>query len=134
MTAQETASYIARHLQLAGRSGPLFTDDATALIHATGRGLPGPSATSPSRPSSPPTPAAKPSSAKPAPAPPLPRSRQTDRQAGATHTKAPRNPAGGVFACTFVLTVNDAAIINPNVGGQGQAETPGQPRLLRTGG
>ena len=40
MAAEETTSYISHHLQLAGRSGPLFSDDATALIHATSRGLP----------------------------------------------------------------------------------------------
>ena len=40
MTSGETASYISHHLTLAGRSGPLFSDDATALIHATSRGLP----------------------------------------------------------------------------------------------
>ena len=40
MTGEETTSYITHHLQLAGRSGPLFSDDATALIHATSRGLP----------------------------------------------------------------------------------------------
>ena len=40
MTAQETTSYITHHLTLAGRPGPLFSDDATALIHATSRGLP----------------------------------------------------------------------------------------------
>ena len=40
MTSEETTSYITHHLQLAGRSGPLFSDDATALIHATSRGLP----------------------------------------------------------------------------------------------
>ena len=40
MTSEETASYITHHLHLAGRSGPLFSDDATALIHATSRGLP----------------------------------------------------------------------------------------------
>src|ERR1022692_653154 len=50
---------------------------------------PAPSTTWPSRPSSPPTPAAKPSSTNPAPAPPPPRSRQTDHQAVTTHTKAP---------------------------------------------
>ena len=37
---KETASYLSHHLKLAGRSDPLFTDDATALIHATSRGLP----------------------------------------------------------------------------------------------
>lgn len=37
---EETASYITHHLTLAGRSGPLFSDDAITLIHATSRGLP----------------------------------------------------------------------------------------------
>lgn len=37
---EETASYIAHHLQLAGRSDPLFSDDAVALIHQVSRGLP----------------------------------------------------------------------------------------------
>lgn len=36
----ETASYLAHHLKIAGRSDPLFTDDATALIHQTSRGIP----------------------------------------------------------------------------------------------
>ena len=40
MTSQETTSYITHHLKLAGRSDPLFSDDATALIHTTSRGLP----------------------------------------------------------------------------------------------
>ncbi len=33
MTSQETSSYISHHLKLAGRSDPLFSDDAAALIH-----------------------------------------------------------------------------------------------------
>jgi type II secretory pathway predicted ATPase ExeA len=40
MTAAETTSYVKHHLALAGRSDPLFTDDATALIHNTARGYP----------------------------------------------------------------------------------------------
>ena len=40
MTRQETTSYIAHHLQLAGRSDTLFSDDAVALIHQVSRGLP----------------------------------------------------------------------------------------------
>ncbi len=40
MTPTETSSYIGHHLQLAGRSDTLFTDDATALIHQVSRGLP----------------------------------------------------------------------------------------------
>ena len=40
MDLQETAGYVKHHLQLAGRSDPLFSDDATALIHQTSRGIP----------------------------------------------------------------------------------------------
>src|SRR5487761_1283662 len=40
MTSQETSSYISHHLKLAGRSDPLFSDDAAALIHTTSRGYP----------------------------------------------------------------------------------------------
>jgi type II secretory pathway predicted ATPase ExeA len=40
MTAEETKSYLAHHLKLAGRSDPLFSDDAAALIHQVGRGTP----------------------------------------------------------------------------------------------
>jgi len=36
----ETAAYIAHHLKLAGRTDPLFSDDAVALIHQVSRGLP----------------------------------------------------------------------------------------------
>ncbi len=40
MDLAETASYLAHHLKLAGRSDPLFSDDAIALIHQTARGIP----------------------------------------------------------------------------------------------
>jgi type II secretory pathway predicted ATPase ExeA len=40
MDLQETAGYVTHHLRLAGRSDPLFSDDATALIHQTSRGIP----------------------------------------------------------------------------------------------
>jgi type II secretory pathway predicted ATPase ExeA len=40
MTDQETSSYLRHHLALAGRSDPLFSDDATTLIHQTSRGYP----------------------------------------------------------------------------------------------
>jgi len=40
MTGAETKTYLAHHLQLAGRSDTLFSDDATALIHQVSRGLP----------------------------------------------------------------------------------------------
>ncbi len=40
MSDTETKSYLAHHLTLAGRSDPLFSDDATALIHQVGRGTP----------------------------------------------------------------------------------------------
>ncbi|WP_411130465.1 ExeA family protein [Streptomyces sp. x-19] len=40
MTAEETPSYLAHHLALAGRSDTLFSDDAIKLIHDTSRGYP----------------------------------------------------------------------------------------------
>jgi type II secretory pathway predicted ATPase ExeA len=40
MSSGETASYVAHHLKLAGRSDTLFSDDALALIHQVSRGLP----------------------------------------------------------------------------------------------
>jgi type II secretory pathway predicted ATPase ExeA len=40
MTAEETAAYIRHHLQLAGRDGDLFSDDAIAQIHQAARGKP----------------------------------------------------------------------------------------------
>jgi type II secretory pathway predicted ATPase ExeA len=40
MTAAETTSYLAHHLKIAGRTDPLFSDDAVTMIHQTGRGLP----------------------------------------------------------------------------------------------
>jgi type II secretory pathway predicted ATPase ExeA len=40
MTLTETGDYIGHHLGLAGRTDRLFSDDATALIHQTSRGLP----------------------------------------------------------------------------------------------
>ena len=40
MSGEETRSYLRHHLTLAGRSDPLFSDDAAALIHQTSRGYP----------------------------------------------------------------------------------------------
>ena len=40
MTPEQTAAYITHHLKLAGRSDPLISDDAAALIHDAARGLP----------------------------------------------------------------------------------------------
>jgi len=40
MTSEQTAAYITHHLNLAGRSDTLFSDDAIAVVHDTGRGLP----------------------------------------------------------------------------------------------
>jgi type II secretory pathway predicted ATPase ExeA len=40
MTEAETKTYLAHHLKLAGRSDTLFSDDAMALIHQVGRGIP----------------------------------------------------------------------------------------------
>jgi len=40
MTPDETGSYIRHHLQLAGRDGDLFSDDAIAQVHEASRGKP----------------------------------------------------------------------------------------------
>jgi type II secretory pathway predicted ATPase ExeA len=40
MSAVESAAYVAHHLALAGRSDPLFSDDATAQLHQASRGVP----------------------------------------------------------------------------------------------
>jgi len=40
MTEAETAGYIAHHVALAGRKDTLFSDDAVARLHQSGRGLP----------------------------------------------------------------------------------------------
>jgi type II secretory pathway predicted ATPase ExeA len=40
MDPAETSGYIHHHLALAGRSDPLFSDDAIALVHHQARGMP----------------------------------------------------------------------------------------------
>jgi type II secretory pathway predicted ATPase ExeA len=40
MTREETHSYMAHHIALAGRADTLFSEDAINLIHDTGRGYP----------------------------------------------------------------------------------------------
>jgi len=40
MDLAETLAYIRHHVGLGGRSDPLFSDDAVAVIHHAGRGLP----------------------------------------------------------------------------------------------
>jgi len=40
LSLDDTAAYIGHHMSIAGRSDPLFSDDATALIHRTSRGIP----------------------------------------------------------------------------------------------
>jgi type II secretory pathway predicted ATPase ExeA len=40
MEREETGSYIAQHLKIAGRSDTLFSDDSLDLIHQVSRGLP----------------------------------------------------------------------------------------------
>lgn len=40
MTGEETAGYIRHHMTLAGRSDPLFSDDAIDLLHEGARGYP----------------------------------------------------------------------------------------------
>jgi type II secretory pathway predicted ATPase ExeA len=40
MTPADTADYIAHHAKIAGRTDPLFSDDAITLIHNAARGYP----------------------------------------------------------------------------------------------
>ena len=40
LSLEETAGYIRHHLSLAGRSDPVFSDDAIALIHSSSAGIP----------------------------------------------------------------------------------------------
>jgi type II secretory pathway predicted ATPase ExeA len=40
MDLAETVAYVKHHLALAGRSDPLFSDDALAAVHRTSRGVP----------------------------------------------------------------------------------------------
>lgn len=40
LTLEEAAGYIRHHLTLAGRSDPVFSDDAIALIHSSSAGIP----------------------------------------------------------------------------------------------
>ena len=121
MTPEETASYISHHLQLAGRSDPLFSDDATTLIHATSRGLPR---------------AVNNLAIQALIAAYATRkaivdesSRPHRRRRGHVRltTRPPprtprprRNTTGGAFSRTRVLTANDAAIITLNVRGHRQ--------------
>jgi hypothetical protein len=80
MTGEETGSYLRHHLALAGRSDPLFSDDAAGLIHQTSRGYPARSTTLPCRPRLRPTPRTRPSSTSPPRAPPSPRSPPNDHR------------------------------------------------------
>lgn len=40
LSLEETAGYIRHHLSLAGRSDPVFSDDAIALVHSSSAGIP----------------------------------------------------------------------------------------------
>jgi type II secretory pathway predicted ATPase ExeA len=40
LSLEETVDYVKHHLAIAGRSDPLFSDDALTLIHHTARGIP----------------------------------------------------------------------------------------------
>lgn len=40
LSLEETAGYIRHHLTLAGRSDPVFSDDAVALVHSSSVGIP----------------------------------------------------------------------------------------------
>ena len=119
MTPDETGSYIRHHLQLAGRDGDLFSDDATAQIHDAARGKPRAVNNLASPRSSPPTPPEKRSSTSPPPAPPSARSYQQNEHPADTMNSKPRPaPPGGVSPVAHTLTANDAATLTLNVAEQ----------------
>jgi hypothetical protein len=95
MTANKTTSYIKHHLGLAGRSDQLFTEDATALIHSTARGIPRAVNNLASKPWSPPSPPTSLWSTNQPPAPLSPKSstntrHHADTTRHPTHTAPPR--------------------------------------------
>ena len=104
--------YVHHHLQLAGRSDPLFTDDAPALIHDPAAANPALSTASPSPHSSPPAPPARTSSTKPAPDPPSPKPATTPahRRDTVTTQPSPEHPERGYLMPKPAPTGNDAAI------------------------
>ena len=93
MTAEQTGGYITHHLKLAGRSDPLFSDDAVALIHNAGRGLPRAVNNLATQALVAAWAGRQSSSTSKAPAPPSPKSRQTDHHRATTHTTAPPAPS-----------------------------------------
>ena len=93
MTAEQTGGYITHHLKLAGRSDPLFSDDAITLIHDAARGLPRAVNNIATQALVAAWAARKNHRRRAtAPAPPSPRSRQTDHHHATTHTTAPPAP------------------------------------------
>ena len=116
MTPEETGSYIRHHLQLAGRDGDLFSDDAIAQTHEASRGKPravnnlaiaaliATYATG------------KKSSTSPPPAPPSARSYRQNEHPGDTMNTTPR-PATARRGLSFAhtLTGNDAATLTLSV-------------------
>ena len=99
MTGEQTAGYITHHLKLAGRSDPLFSDDAAALIHDAARGLPRAVNNIATQALVAAWAGANPSSTKPAPAPPSPKSRQLTTTTPARTPRPRQHAAGGAVAC-----------------------------------
>ena len=81
MDLAESAGYLRHRLALAGRTDPLFADDAVARLHKASLGLPRALDNLAGMRSSPPQPTARRSSMTPAPSVPWPRRSATDGQA-----------------------------------------------------
>jgi DNA modification methylase len=112
MTAEETASYTRHHLTLAGRSDPLFSDDAITVIHDAARGLP--RAVNNLATPGPGRRLRRPQDHRGRSQRPDRRHRSHDRLTSATPARTPRPrpaPTGGAFASRHILTVNDANIL-----------------------
>ncbi len=97
MTAEQTAGYITHHLQLAGRSDTIFSDDAMTLVHDAARGLPRAVNNIATQALVAALAARKNIVDEQPPAPLSTRSRQTDHHHATPHTKAPPAAVGGAF-------------------------------------
>jgi hypothetical protein len=132
MTDEQTAGYITHHLKLAGRADTLFSSDAVTLIHDAARGLPRAVNNLATQALVAAMAGRRTSSTSKAPAPPSPRSRQTDHHRASPHTTAPPAPSrrGRRLPWPHVPIANDRYIVILSDRGH-QLPEPSQPRPAR---
>lgn len=101
MNPTETADHL-HHLKLGGRADTLFSDDATALLHRTSRGVPRALNNLATQALIAACAQQNRSSTHPPPKPPSPKSQPNDR------------PDNKPFRCPHIIDFSDAHILNPN--------------------